>query len=535
MIYRTTELELNSDLNIVRHHENELRLTSLTFDLLELLVESAPDVVTFDRLMVTLWKDQIVNDETLTQRVAILRKTLLDIGIKDPVESIRNKGYRWRPEVTQGLIAPSFAKNNRLSPQGNKAVFLTLAGIMLAAFAYYSIYVNKTDQQDFAASAPVSAVILNEYDRNLEQAKQYYNRFDQVGMPIAESLYQRALEIRPGGLQAMIGLSRVHSQIFSKFNGDENLVSKAQRLALKATAQDPENSDAWWALGLAYDVEGKIDSAITAYEKALELKPNSTGIKSDLAYLYSQKGRLVEALKFNIEAFNSTNQFKYLQIAEVFYFAGMHTHAEEWYRRANELSPDNVFASTDRARFLFSHGRFKDAKNIIDAALLVGVKGEGLYLLRALIYMLEGEVHDSYEAMNKAKKIRNYGEQIDVWSFWLDNLNDQPVTTNDRITKILKSPIQQHDIWPDHFVNVAILLMLEQQENQALDMLNHAVSQGYLRADFLMQLPAFKVLSSDARFLKIIFLIRQDAALQKAQILQADWLPEEFLYLTTNN
>ena len=51
-----------------------------TFELLVALVRQAPGVVIRRELMDSVWVDEIVNDEALTQRVMLLRRALGDLA-----------------------------------------------------------------------------------------------------------------------------------------------------------------------------------------------------------------------------------------------------------------------------------------------------------------------------------------------------------------------------------------------------------------------------------------------------------------------
>src|SRR5580658_395737 len=79
----------------------ELKLPGLSFDLLVVLVRAAPNVVTVRRLMDIVWPDAVVNPETISQRVKLLRSTLSD-DAKNPryIGGVRNRGYRMLATVT---------------------------------------------------------------------------------------------------------------------------------------------------------------------------------------------------------------------------------------------------------------------------------------------------------------------------------------------------------------------------------------------------------------------------------------------------
>jgi DNA-binding winged helix-turn-helix (wHTH) protein len=84
-----------------------VQLTPKAFDLLQILLESAGQTVTIDRLMSLLWPDnEEANDATLRQHVLMVRRALGD-RIRDPryVVTDYGKGYRFVGAVSAG---PSF-------------------------------------------------------------------------------------------------------------------------------------------------------------------------------------------------------------------------------------------------------------------------------------------------------------------------------------------------------------------------------------------------------------------------------------------
>lgn len=73
----------------------DLGVTSLSFDLLLVLVRAAPNLVTFDALMSHVWPGVVVNLETVTKRVKLLRQALGDSADKPRyILAVRGHGYR---------------------------------------------------------------------------------------------------------------------------------------------------------------------------------------------------------------------------------------------------------------------------------------------------------------------------------------------------------------------------------------------------------------------------------------------------------
>src|SRR5271157_6133850 len=97
--YRIGDLVVDTIDGTVTRGEQTLRLCPLTFELLVALARGAPHVVRRQELLETVWPNEFVSDETLSQRVRLLRESLGDTGEKPRyVGSLRGWGYK--------LIAP---------------------------------------------------------------------------------------------------------------------------------------------------------------------------------------------------------------------------------------------------------------------------------------------------------------------------------------------------------------------------------------------------------------------------------------------
>jgi len=107
--YHFEDLTLDVGRRRVWRGSDALPLTNLTFELLRVLVEAAPNVVSHDELAEKVWGPRrVVTPETLSQRVMVLRHALGDSADQPRyIEGLRGQGYRLIPEVqaasTHGL------------------------------------------------------------------------------------------------------------------------------------------------------------------------------------------------------------------------------------------------------------------------------------------------------------------------------------------------------------------------------------------------------------------------------------------------
>lgn len=86
-------LEVCDARRTVRFGGREARLPDLSFRLLRLLGERAPEPIPFAEIEDRVWGAQ-VSRETIKQRAKMLRDSLAGLGLRDGVESARSVGYR---------------------------------------------------------------------------------------------------------------------------------------------------------------------------------------------------------------------------------------------------------------------------------------------------------------------------------------------------------------------------------------------------------------------------------------------------------
>lgn len=116
-------LEICDARRAVRFEGREARLPDLSFRLLRLLGERAPEPVSFAEIEAQVWNAR-VSRETIKQRAKMLRDSLAGIGLADGVESARNVGYRLtRPLGTYAASTPK-ARSWR-----SRGVVLTATGL----------------------------------------------------------------------------------------------------------------------------------------------------------------------------------------------------------------------------------------------------------------------------------------------------------------------------------------------------------------------------------------------------------------------
>ncbi|MBK9035914.1 MAG: zinc-ribbon domain-containing protein [Myxococcales bacterium] len=108
------------------------------------------------------------------------------------------------------------------------------------------------------------------YDRLVAKA----DKLAEVDCGQAMPYYTKALDERPAGVEALIGMGYCHI--------DAKQFASAQSKFRTALALSPRNKDALRGVAEAYQQQGRADLAIEAYKRYLEIYPNDDRIKRQL-------------------------------------------------------------------------------------------------------------------------------------------------------------------------------------------------------------------------------------------------------------
>lgn len=158
--YRFADLTLDTDRYSVERGDAEIELPRLSYELLLALARTAPNVLTHDDIVQQVWAGRFVSQETITQRVKLLRDALEDDAAQPRyIRAVRGRGYRLIPEVVDSddVTLPAGWNRRRLAFS---------AGFVFAAAALFfavQLYVDSPDTPEslltVAPSSPSIAVL----------------------------------------------------------------------------------------------------------------------------------------------------------------------------------------------------------------------------------------------------------------------------------------------------------------------------------------------------------------------------------------
>lgn len=166
------------------------------------------------------------------------------------------------------------------------------------------------------------SLAMGEYHRVRGEAKQALARF-------GEALQDSAL--RP---DAYAGMARTL--------GQQGRAPEALRYFQQALALRPGDATLYRQLGHHYYQAGELEQAIAAFQQATTLNPADAQLWSSLGGLYLLKGDRVQAGRaFSLSLSIKPNAEALLNLGVMKYEAGEYEHAEDMFRRADALRPDD--------------------------------------------------------------------------------------------------------------------------------------------------------------------------------------------------
>lgn len=522
--YRLDDLLVDLDRQRVERDGVPLDVAGLSFRLLAFLLGQGDRVVSFDALIEGVWAPAVVGEDTVTQRVKLLRQALGDDG-RQPryLRSVRGVGYQLCRAAEPLPAAAAAAMPDPVTlpaqpPRRRRTRQLAAAGALVLIGAALAAWLATRER---AAAAP---------DDALARAHHYADIGQHDNNERAIALYEDVLAREPDSTQAQVGLSLALSARVCLYNGAPDPAGRAEALARAAIARDAHDAAAVNALAYAEDCRGRIDAALAGYQRAYALDPRGRAASlASAAHLLAVKGRLADALEANLTVGGEAARLRFLeiQIARNLELLGFTAVAEARYARAFRLYPDNVFANVAYPRSLFLQGRYAEAQTAVDEALRRPLHPD-LYVLAGELALLRGEAARAEAAFQHAAALRPHAG----WPGLLAQVHAggriDPAWREARLASI-RAEIAAGDRWPETQLEIVVLQLAAGDHAAALDALEAAIAAGFSDRAYLQNSPLLRPLAGEARFAAAIDAVGRHVAAERARVLAADWLPPDLL------
>ncbi len=473
-------------------------VTGLSARVLLCLIEAAPNTVSPQQLAKGAWRLDHVSEDTIAQRIALLRKVFGD-DPKSPrfIRTLRGDGY--------ALIADLEPRREDTSAQERSAwpfLLASLAAAIAIAALIWTFWDRATPEvgtpegvQSQASADPVDAL--------LERARSRLSVHDRAATRQAIALLETAQARAPDDPRVKTGLAFALTTEATKFGG--NRVEEAETLARAAVEARPEYASSWHALGYALDAQGRVDEALSAYGEALALDPDDFAARSSSAFLMMIRGRLYEALSHDVTAVSgeATNLYGELQIARSLRLMGDDARARAFEARALLLNPGQPVVLAGLGEAALSRGEFDRVSAFLDRAQPDDQNGE-LARLAGRAALSLGDEASAIEALTAAGPAAHW-----------DLVALRALSGEAPADAISLSPA---DTWPESRIRMAEFAAASGQTGEALALIHAAIDLGWRDKGLLLHSPFLQGVRDEPEFRSAIERIETQTAAQAMRL-----------------
>ncbi|MGX6648845.1 winged helix-turn-helix domain-containing protein [Maricaulaceae bacterium MS644] len=480
-------------------------LPALSAQVLGVLAADAPEPVNQARLAQAAWDLAHVSDDTIAQRIAMLRRTFED-DPKAPryIRTVRGRGYALIADITP-VAAPAQPAKPAPASGPRRASLWAGAAIIGALMMAGAVAVLGRGGEEPGAN--VTAAEPGAVDDLLARARPRLSLQDPASAAQAIALLEQARAQAPDDSRVLTALAFALTTEATKFGGER--AGEAEALARSALELDPDRSAAWHALGYALDAQSRIDEALAAYGEALALDPGDSAARSSAAYLLTVRGQLYDGLVMDVAAAqaNAGNLYVDLQIARTLRLLGEDPLARQFEARARRLNPGHPVVAAGLAEAALSRGDADAALGLIESAGGAEATGE-LARLSARAFLMRGRVQAALDALEYAGDAAFF----ERYAFAALSGQAQELTESQPLTS------GEPSSWPDDSVHLAEALAASGRTEEALAALTTAINLGFRDAGALRQSPFLSELAASGALEPVLERIDREITAQVTRL-----------------
>jgi tetratricopeptide (TPR) repeat protein len=244
----------------------------------------------------------------------------------------------------------------------------------------------------------------------LEELTDLYVEGNQLKSAIAEA--EELLRQNPDNLGARRMLGRIYTRSIGGAQGrvNEDMLKKAIEQYAIVTAKDPKDMESWLTLGRLHRGAKNSPEAEKAFQKALELDPNSEDALTGLAMVYSDVGdtrKMIEMLKRVTD--RSPNERALATLGAAYEEMRDFAAAAEVFQRALAIKPDNIQLKRALAQNLMWSGQFDESLKLFTEIAAAEPRDAQTQIRLAELHRRKGAFDKAREAITKARELDRNG------------------------------------------------------------------------------------------------------------------------------
>jgi adenylate cyclase len=242
-----------------------------------------------------------------------------------------------------------------------------------------------TKEKETIEKIPTTNLIA--YDFYLKGLEYNMRSFREEDFQYAVQMFKKAVEIDPNFTLGWLGLASASSKIFwFHYGRSEERIAQIKQYLDKAIALDPDLMEVQHATGMYYyQCELNYPKALQIFKKLASEYPNNYQVTSSIGWVYRRMGEFEIFLEQmdRLHSLNPSNWEALFATGETLFILGRYTEAEDYLKRAIDLSPSSSDNYIFLARAYLSTGEVDKARELLENNH--HINEAGMYLARSLV------------------------------------------------------------------------------------------------------------------------------------------------------
>jgi DNA-binding winged helix-turn-helix (wHTH) protein/Tfp pilus assembly protein PilF len=528
------DLFLDSSHQLVRKNNLNITLPEPTFRLLLCLVENAPNTVSHDQLIKSVWQERVVSDENLKKRISRLRLALLDNSNKPSyIISERGLGYRCIAPVKRVSelddIFPHEEANSGKSESACAAIWYKKKSFLLLVITIFIIGITG-----LYISQPIGrlATVIEQpkpkatTNNDAIEGAQYYYQYSSTGNNKAIELFKKSIDSTPNSGSTYAALANAYAQGYYQFGKPKNYLQMANDLAIQAVESEPRQAWGYNAVGFALYLEGSYSSSNSAFKKAKKLSPNWALPLSSSALVELSVGNMFLAYQKAIKAVEKdpSNPVHLAILGRCYQALGMHESAKSTLSKLLEQNPNYLLAQNYLAELYLLIGETESALIKLNDIIMAVPNSQLAHWLKGQSNLQMGQ-HKLAEA--SFKSAAQLGGQYELPSrIYLALLNKNSAQV-ESLSQQLNTKISQGNQWPELLFDKALISLLKGHHQDSILEFRSALDAGFNQDYRFKNLHLLSPIISMPEFVSLLDKLQQRKIIQRQKVIQLEYLENE--------
>ena len=251
--------------------------------------------------------------------------------------------------------------------------------------------------RDFALAARLYSTLLQQIPDSIDLLEKLGNVYVKSGNDAkALPIFLQINEKKPNDYSTLTSLGGIYRRL-KKYDESIDVLQKALKLN-KGTAQ------VYYNLGFTYKFMEKYDEAVDCFETVIQLNPTDVLAYNHLGSIYQKRGNTDAAIQTYLKGLKAdcNHPVLHLNLAKSYEKNNEIKNAIAEYGAALRSKPGWHDALSDYSKLLLKLNRTKEAKELVDQALVINPRDVKMYALKGNILMNQCDYFDAGEEYKKA-------------------------------------------------------------------------------------------------------------------------------------